>query len=123
MKFEKTPFLATHLSDDVAWIDVLFVPQEHRRRGYGRRMVMEWLAKLPATIKKIELLAVDLDGGSPVGFWKKMGFDVEDRYFPELMTGCYMVHPLHADAVAEAKAKAESSPKTRPDDDVWCVQA
>jgi len=122
MKLEKTPFLATHLTDDVAWIDVLFVPQDHRRQGFGRRMVMEWLSKLPATIKKIELLAVDLDGGSPIGFWKKLGFDVEDKYFPELMTGCYMVHPLQADPEAPAKAP-EGETRARPDDDIWCVQA
>jgi len=122
MKLEKTPFLATHLADDVAWIDVLFVPQEHRRQGFGRRMVAEWLSKLPATIKKIELLAVDLDGGSPVGFWKKLGFDVEDKYFPELMTGCYMVHPLQEEAETCERSK-EPETKTRPDDDVWCVQA
>jgi len=122
MKLEKTPFLATHLTDDVAWIDVLFVPQDHRRQGFGRRMVMEWLSKLPATIKKIELLAVDLDGGSPIGFWKKLGFDVEDKYFPELMTGCYMVHPLQPDAEAPAKVP-EGETRAHPDDDVWCVQA
>jgi ribosomal protein S18 acetylase RimI-like enzyme len=122
MKLEKTPFLATHLAEDIAWIDVLFVPQEHRRQGFGRRMVSEWLSKLPATIKKIELLAVDLDGGSPVGFWKKLGFDVEDKYFPELMTGCYMVHPLGAEADAPAKPQ-DTEPKAKPDDDVWCVQA
>jgi len=122
MKLEKTPFLATHLTDDVAWIDVLFVPQDHRRQGFGRRMVMEWLSKLPATIKKIELLAVDLDGGSPIGFWKKLGFDVEDKYFPELMTGCYMVHPLGEDVDASVKSQ-EPEVTARPDDDVWCVQA
>jgi hypothetical protein len=85
-------------------------------------MVMEWLSKLPATIKKIELLAVDLDGGSPVGFWKKLGFDVEDKYFPELLTGCYMVHPLGEDADASAETQAPEVKKPT-DDDVWCVQA
>jgi len=124
MKLEKTPFLATHLTeDDVAWIDVLFVPEEHRRRGFGRRMVSEWLSKLPATIKKIELLAVDLDGGSPVGFWKKLGFDVEDKYFPELMSGCYMVHPLGSSGEDAPAKSPETETKSRPDDDVWCVQA
>lgn len=120
MKLEKTPFLATHLNDDVAWIDVLFVPKEQRFQGFGRRMVLEWLSKLPATIKKIEVLAVDLDGGSPVGFWKKMGFDVEDKYYPEIMTGCYMSHPLQDDGQTEKKPEA---PTHNPDDDVWCAQA
>ena len=123
MKLGKTPFLATHLTDDVAWIDVLFVPQEYRRQGHGRRMVVEWLSKLPATIKKIELLAVDLDGGSPVGFWKKMGFDVEDRYYPEIMTGCYMSHPLREDQQPETKPEVAPQPRSKPDDDVWCAQA
>jgi len=122
MKLEKTPFLATHLTEDVAWIDVLFVPKENRCQGFGRRMVLEWLSKLPATIKKIELLAVDLDGGSPVGFWKKLGFDVEDKYYPEIMTGCYMSHPLQEDGQPEKKPETEQ-PKSKPDDDVWCVQA
>lgn len=122
MKLGKTPFLATHLTDDVAWIDVLFVPKENRNQGHGRRMVLEWLSKLPATIKKIELLAVDLDGGSPVGFWRKMGFDVEDRYFPEIMTGCYMSHPLKEEAEAEKKPEGEK-PRNKPDEDVWCAQA
>lgn len=121
MKLGKTPFIATHLSDDVAWIDVLFVPREQRHQGYGRRMVRDWLAKLPATIRKIEVLAVDLDGGSPVGFWKKMGFDIEDKYFPELMTGCYMSHDLHGTAPSERKSAAPEAPK--PDDDTWCAQA
>lgn len=120
MKLEKTPFLATHLTDDVAWIDVLFVPKDRRHQGFGRRMVLEWLSKLPATIKKIEVLAVDLDGGSPVGFWKKMGFDVEDKYYPEIMTGCYMSHPLHDDG---QKDKKPEEPKHNPDNDVWCAQA
>lgn len=123
MKLGKTPFLATHLTDDVAWIDVLFVPQEYRCQGHGRRMVLEWLSKLPATINKIELLAVDLDGGSPVGFWKKMGFDVEDRYYPEIMTGCYMSHPLKEEAQPQKKPAEGSLPKSKPDDDVWCAQA
>ena len=122
MKLGKTPFLATHLNDDVAWIDVLFVPKEYRHQGHGRRMVLEWLSKLPATIKKIELLAVDLDGGSPVGFWKKLGFDVEDKYYPEIMTGCYMSHPMHEEAQTEKNPAAEQS-KPKPDDNVWCVQA
>jgi ribosomal protein S18 acetylase RimI-like enzyme len=122
MKLEKTPFLATHLTDDVAWIDVLFVPKEQRHQGFGRRMVLQWLSRLPATIKKIELLAVDLDGGSPVGFWKKMGFDVEDKYFPELMTGCYMSHPLHDDGQTQ-KEPQDHEEKPHADDDVWCVQA
>jgi hypothetical protein len=119
MKLEKTPFLATHLSGDVAWIDVLFVPEERRHQGFGRRMVMEWLSKLPATIKKIELLAVDLDGGSPVGFWKKLGFDVEEKYFPELMTGSYMVHSLHDDPNAPVEPRQLAEPEQLSDDN-WC---
>jgi hypothetical protein len=122
MKLEKTPFLATHLSGDVAWIDVLFVPREQRHQGYGRRMFCEWMAKLPATVKKIQLLAVDLDGGSPVGFWRKLGFDVEEAYFPELMTGCYMVQPLHGGPPSASEQPSRQGPD-RSGDEVWCVPA
>ncbi|PTY05553.1 hypothetical protein DB347_14355 [Opitutaceae bacterium EW11] len=88
--------MATHLSGDTAWVDVLFVPRDQRRNGWGRRMFLRWARALPEEIKKIQLLAVDLDGGSPLGFWTKMGFEVEDQDFPDLPeTGCYMIRPAH----------------------------
>ena len=51
-----------------------------------------------------------------------MGFDVEDKYYPEIMTGCYMVHPLGATTEAPVKTENQED-KPRPDDDVWCAQA
>lgn len=119
MKLEKTPFLATHVSGDVAWIDVLFVPEERRRQGFGRRMLCDWLKNLPDTIKKIQLLAVELDGASPIGFWRKMGFEVEEMYFPELMNGCYMVQRRGETAEAD-QPRAEVKPR-RVSDENWCA--
>jgi GNAT superfamily N-acetyltransferase len=99
MMLRDTPFLATHFSGDTAWVDVLFVPRDHRHHGWGRRIFDQWARTLPDTIKKIQLLAVDLDGGSPLGFWTKMGFEVEDADFPELLTGSYMVKPVRDEHV------------------------
>lgn len=96
MLLGNTPFLASHLSGETAWVDVLFVPQEQRHRGWGRRLFTDWLRGLPADVKRVELLAVDLDGGSPVGFWKKLGFEIEDQDFPDVPeTGCYMIRDAH----------------------------
>jgi GNAT superfamily N-acetyltransferase len=86
-----TPFLSTHLNGDTAWVDVLFVPRDQHRQGHGRTIFERWATKLPATIRKIQLLAVDLDDESPLGFWQKMGFEVEDAEFPDQFTGSYMV--------------------------------
>jgi hypothetical protein len=72
-------------------VDVLFVPRDQHRQGHGRTIFERWATKLPATIRKIQLLAVDLDDESPLGFWQKMGFEVEDADFPEQFTGSYMV--------------------------------
>jgi GNAT superfamily N-acetyltransferase len=94
MLLGNTPFMATHVSGDTAWVDPLFVPRDQRNRGWGRRMFAAWVAQLPPFVRKIELLAVDLDGGSPIGFWRKLGFDVEEAEFEEVPeTGCYMVKP------------------------------
>jgi len=92
MLLGNTPFLASHLSGDTAWVDVLFVPQEQRRRGWGTRLFADWAKTLPTDVKHIELLAVDLGGGSPVRFWSKLGFEIEDQDFPDVPeTGCYMI--------------------------------
>lgn len=91
-----TPFLASHQAGDTAWLDVLFVPKENRHQGWGTRLFNNWIKSLPEEITKVELLAVDLDGGSPIGFWKKLGFEVEDQYFEDVPeTGCYMVRKAH----------------------------
>jgi hypothetical protein len=86
-----TAFLSAHLNGDTAWVDVLFVPREQHRRGQGRAIYEGWAAKLPATIRKIQLLAVDLDDESPVGFWVKMGFEMDEADFPGQFAGAYMV--------------------------------
>jgi len=96
MQLNETPFLATHLSGDTAWVDVLFVPAPLRRQGFGRRIFEAWTRQLPAAVNRIQLLAMDLDGGSPLGFWDKMGFSPEDADFPELLNGSYMVKLLRS---------------------------
>lgn len=94
MRLGDTPFLATHVSGDTAWVDVLFVPAPLRHHGLGRRLFERWLGALPPGVHQVQLLAVDLDGGSPLGFWRRLGFTVEDADFPELFDGSYMIKSL-----------------------------
>lgn len=96
MMLGETPFMATHLSGDTAWVDVLFVPYGHRRAGRGRTMFERWEHALPPKVANISVLAVVLDGESPIGFWKKMGFEVvEEDYMPEVEgLGCRMKKSL-----------------------------
>jgi hypothetical protein len=97
MLLGNTPFLASHVRGDTAWLDVLFVPRDQRHHGWGSRMFLDWAKSLPAEIKKIELLAVNIDEDSPVGFWMKMGFDFEDLNSEDYpRSGCYMVRNAHA---------------------------
>lgn len=94
MRLGETPFLAAHVDGDTAWLDLLFVPPPLRRHGLGRQLFERWLGALPTDVREIHLLAAALDGESPLGFWRHMGFDVEDADFPELFDGSYMVRPL-----------------------------
>lgn len=94
MRLGDTPFLAAHVNGNTAWLDVLFVPAPLRRHGLGRRLFERWLGALPADVRQIQLLAAALDGDSPLGFWRRMGFTVEDADFPELFDGSYMSRPL-----------------------------
>jgi hypothetical protein len=91
MMLGNTPFLSSHLYGDTAWVDVLFIPREQHRKGYGRAIFEAWAAKLPSSIRKIQLLAIDLDDGSPLEFWLKMGFEVDGADFPERFAGSFMV--------------------------------
>ena len=96
MLLGNTPFLASHQTGDTARLALLFVPRGNRHCGWGTRLFDAWMRSLPQEVTKIELLAVDLDGGSPVGFWKKLGFEVEEQYFADVPeTGCYMVRRAH----------------------------
>ena len=91
MILRNTPFLSSHLCGDTAWVDFLFVPRELQRKGQGRKIFEGWTAGLPATVRRIQLLALELDGESPLGFWLKMGFEADAADFAELFTGTYMV--------------------------------
>jgi len=83
MIFGNTPFLSAHLVGDTAWVDVIFIPRGITGEDEDGQIFEEWSAKLPASIRRIQLLAADLDGGSPIGFWTKMGFEVDGADFPE----------------------------------------
>lgn len=94
MNLENTPFLATHQSEDTAWVDVFFIPKLLRRQGLGRRIFEAWLASLPKTVRSIYLVAAEIDEELPLDFWTKMGFEVEDPYVPERLVTSYMVRRL-----------------------------
>lgn len=70
----------------MAWITWLYVPPGLRRHGLGRRMVAEWLAHIPAGVRRIRLLAAEIDGEDPIPFWEKLGFreDAESPWVDEV---------------------------------------
>jgi len=94
MKLGCAPFLATQVRGDTAWVGLLYVPAEMRRRGLGRAMFERWARTIPPDVRHIKLLAVNLDGEYPTGFWRKLGFEPADDECGELeiATG-YMVRP------------------------------
>ena len=94
MILKNAPFLSTHVYGDTAWVDVLFIPPAQRRRGHGRKIFAAWSEQLPATVEKIRLLAVDLDGGPPHGFWAKMGFEADETDLPDQFAASYMIKRL-----------------------------
>ena len=94
MRLGNTPFLAAHVDGDTAWLDLLFVPAPLRHHGLGRQLFERWLGGLPPDVRTIHLLAAALDGDSPLGFWRRMGFSVEEADFPELFDGSYMVRAV-----------------------------
>lgn len=120
-----TPFLASHVDGDTAWLDFLFVPRALRHQGYGTRIFNEWLKRLPEVVRRVEVLAVDLDGEHSAGFWRRMGFEPETEFeFGELLNGSYMERwlrpPTRDPAVkpitvpTETAAEAERIPAAAP---------
>lgn len=75
MTDRREPYIHAHMSADVVWIDMFFVPPEMRRLGIGRRHYEEWEAGLPKTVTLVRLMAADTGSGSSEGFWEAMGFD------------------------------------------------
>jgi hypothetical protein len=57
-------------------------------------MFERWARTIPPEVRRIKLLAVNLDGEYPTGFWRKLGFELVDEGTsePEIATG-YMVRP------------------------------
>lgn len=67
--------LATWVSGDRALVDLLRIPERHRRCGLGSRVYRMWEATLPDGMT-VELFAVDMDASA---FWRSLGFEGEDN--------------------------------------------
>jgi GNAT superfamily N-acetyltransferase len=89
MYLGNTPFISWHREGDTAWIDLLFVPRDKRRKGYGRSMVAAVIEKLPEEVCGVEVLSTQLDDEFTTGFWEKLGFEPEIE-FGELFNGTYL---------------------------------
>jgi hypothetical protein len=70
------PFISAWIGDTVAHVYMLYVPKAMRSQGVGRRTYEEWEAKLPPSVERVELEAVDYgDGaGDASPFWDSLGF-------------------------------------------------
>lgn len=74
---EIRPYIESHISGNVAWIDMFYVPRSQRRQGMGYKMYQEWETSLPKNIKLIRLFSSDTGGGQSSEFWLKLGFDFQ----------------------------------------------
>jgi hypothetical protein len=61
-------------SNTVEYIDMIYVPNEMRSKGIGRKLVTDWLKSLDPTVKRIKLKAATLGGSDANEFWKSLGF-------------------------------------------------
>jgi hypothetical protein len=63
--------------DKVVELFMLYVPHHLRGMGAGRAAYEEWEAKLPRSVERVEIDAVDYgDGaGDAKPFWDRLGFD------------------------------------------------
>ena len=99
MRFGSVPFLSSRMYGDVAWITWIYVPREIRRRGIGRAMVEAWRRKLPTSTREVRLLACEIDGESPLGFWERMGFLPEEEFpWVDEVSGRVLCLPLGRDS-------------------------
>ncbi len=67
-------YISSHRSGGVIWIDMIWVPTEHRGRGIGRKLYRDWERDLPDDITTVMLMAADTGDGVSNGFWEAMGF-------------------------------------------------
>jgi hypothetical protein len=115
MLLGNAPFIAAHVQGTTAWVDVLYVPAPLRRRGLGRNMFDRWLSTIPSEVTEMKLLAVALDGSSPLAFWRSLGFQREDDpVIVEDFTGVFMTRPAPAAASDEPAVPARKATSAAP---------
>jgi len=68
------PYITAWSEQEVAYIDVLYVPPHMRGQGIGPSLVKEWIGGLDATVKRVKLMAGNLGGCDAIKFWSKLGF-------------------------------------------------
>ena len=71
------PYIDAHVSGDVIWIDMIFVPFDQRNKGVGRALYEKWEKELPADITLVRLMAADTGSGQSSDFWDAMGFEFQ----------------------------------------------
>lgn len=71
------PYISAHLSGNVLWIDMMYVPPQMRRRGFGAKYYKDWEKSIPSTVRLIRLMAADTGSGLSNGFWERMDFEYQ----------------------------------------------
>lgn len=75
--YESTKYISSHIEGDIAYLDTMIIPPEHRYKGLGKDVYRDWEAKLPDHVKYIQVVPVEKSNN----FWYKMGFG--DLYFED----------------------------------------
>jgi ribosomal protein S18 acetylase RimI-like enzyme len=71
---QEEPYIESWIGEDVAYIDMIYVPPAMRSTGVGASLVSDWLTSLDKSVKRVKLKAATLGGSSALKFWSRIGF-------------------------------------------------
>ena len=74
--YSDTPYINIDGGEDCKcqYIDMLYIPPHLRGQGHGKRLVEEFIAKIPTGVERVRLTASALGSGDSRPFWESLGF-------------------------------------------------
>jgi GNAT superfamily N-acetyltransferase len=101
---KEEPYLNASFVQDVAYIDMLYVPPNLRNKGVGSKLVKEWLSTLDIQIKRVKLMACTLGGKDGVHFWEGLGFT-------KAFSGSHLYHEIENTMVLGVNGYSQPVPE------------
>lgn len=105
------PYIDGHLSgNQIAWVDMLYVPRNMRGTGVGTKMYLDWEKRLPSTVERVIIHVSDTEGeGQPFQFWDTLGFE-SPFFIPHWMD----ISEVHEDDLASMWKGVNGHPTPKP---------